>query len=67
MEGRVGEGLGGERGAAGGVDTRKSGVAEMGKREEKRREEAEACRRHRHINNTCRLLAPPLAPFRCLP
>lgn len=68
MEGRWGFGWrvrrGGGRG--GGADTRKRGVAEMGKREE-RREEAEACRRHRHINNTCRLLAPPLAPFRCLP
>lgn len=39
-EGRAREGLGGERGDGGGcADTRKSGVAEMGKREEREKSE----------------------------
>lgn len=51
------------------ADTRKSEVAKMMGRgdkrrgEEKREERAEACRRHRHINNTCRLPLFLFSPF----
>lgn len=50
------------------ADTRKSEVAKMmgrgdKRRGEEKREEAEACRRHRHINNTCRLPLFLFSPF----
>lgn len=50
------------------ADTRKSEVAKMmgrgdKRRGEEKREEVEACRRHRHINNTCRLPLFLFSPF----